>query len=77
MLLQFPTEAFHFRDAREQALERFRFGCRLPVIRQFAIEAEDLGFYVTHCGACNGVTAKLLPMNDVDCELEIDELEAA
>ncbi|MEE2787547.1 MAG: hypothetical protein VX589_09425 [Myxococcota bacterium] len=76
MILLFPTEAMEYREVRARALTRFRDGCRRPVIRQFGLETEDLGFFVTHCQSCDSTTAKLLTVTDLDLNMEIGELEA-
>ena len=76
VLLQFPTEAFHFRAERQEALGIFRTRCRLPVIRQYGYAAQDLGMYTANCATCGDLTARLHALIDLDPDLDICGLEA-
>jgi len=76
VLLQFPSEGIQFRAQRNEALLTFRRTCRLPVIRQYGFEAEDIGLYVSNCKGCSRLTARLHPFNDLDPDLGLNGLEA-
>lgn len=76
MLLQFPSEGIQFRPQRNEALLTFRSDCRLPVIRQYGFEAEDIGLYVSNCKGCSRLTARLHAFTDLDPDLGITGLEA-
>lgn len=76
MLLHFPSEPLATRDLRRDALERFRWRCRLPVLRNHGPESGDLGIFVTACGACGSRTARLSGLPDVDPDTALDGLIA-
>ena len=76
VILQFPTEAFQFRAERQEALDIFRSRCRLPVIRQYVYEAQDIGMYTAKCDSCGDLTARLHALIDLDPDLDICGLEA-
>lgn len=73
-MLRFPSEPRTYRDLRADALEGFRWRCRIPVIRQFGAEAEDLGIFVTACDACGARTARLHPFPELDPDTALDGL---
>ncbi len=74
MLLQFPREPIATRDLRRDALERFRWRCRLPVLRNYGPEAGDLTIFVTACSDCGARTAKLATLDDIDPDTQLDGL---
>lgn len=74
MLLQFPREPIATRDLRRDALERFRWRCRLPVLRNYGPESGDLTIFVTACKACGSRTAKLAALDDIDPDTALDGL---
>jgi hypothetical protein len=76
VILQFPSEPLAYRELRADALDRFRWRCRIPVIRNYGLESADMGIYVTQCDACQGTTAKMRDFGDVDPDLTLDALEA-
>jgi len=76
VILQFPSEPLAYRELRADALDRFRWRCRIPVIRNYGLESADMGIYVTQCQACNSTTAKMRDFNDIDPDLSLDALEA-
>ena len=76
VILQFPSEPLAYRELRADALERFRWRCRIPVIRNYGLESADMGIYVTQCDACQATTAKMRDFGDVDPDLTLDALEA-
>ena len=51
--------------------------CRVPVIRQYGLEAEDVGLYVAHCEHCGHTTARLHGMPDIDRDLDFSTFEQA
>ena len=75
MLLQFPIETDQFKDYRSQALERFRWGTRVPVLRQYGPESRDLGAVIVHCECCNETSAVLHAFDDLEPDLSIDVFE--
>lgn len=72
--MQFPREPLATRDLRRDALERFRWRCRLPVLRNYGPEAGDLAIFVTACDDCGARTAKLSTLDDLDPDTAIDGL---
>ena len=75
VLLQFPNESAEFRAERTEAMDGFRHLCRMPVIRQYGLEAEDLGLYVANCEHCGHITARLHAMPDIPRDLDIVSFE--
>ena len=75
VLLQFPNEGAEFRAERDEAMDGFRRLCRVPVIRQYGLEAEDVGLYVAHCEHCGHTTARLHGMPDIDRDLDFSTFE--
>jgi len=76
VILEFPSEPLAYRELRADALDRFRWRCRIPVIRNYGLESADMGIYVTQCSVCNATTAKMRDFNDIDPDLSLDALEA-
>ncbi|MGC6415574.1 MAG: hypothetical protein ACON3Z_00510 [Bradymonadia bacterium] len=76
MILQFPTETLEFRAEREEAVAVFRQRCRLPVIRQYGFESQDIGMYTAKCLSCGDITARLHHFTDLDADLDVLGLEA-
>ena len=75
MLLHFPTEPLRFRELRTRAFERFRWRYRVAVVRQFGLEAEDLGAYITWCERCEQVGSTVTGFEHLDGDLTLTALE--